>query len=517
MGKRWILLLIVLCGFVFYGANISGTSIYVLDEAKNAGCAMEMTQRGDWIVPTFNNELRTDKPPLHYYFMRMAYGLFGVNSFSARIFSVVMGVVLLVVIYLFVSSLSSSAAGVWSVLTMVVSIQLSVQFHLAVPDPYLIFFLSSGLFSFYYGYKSNQQIFLFLSYASIGLATLAKGPVAIVFAGLTGLLFILTQERFSLNMLKRIKILHGIIIFLLVVLPWYVLVGVKTNGAWLEGFFIQHNVGRFTNTMEGHGGFPLSSLVIVLVALLPFSFFTPQAIHWAWKNRKSESHLYFCLIAMMVVVVFFAFSRTILPSYPEPAVPFLAVLLGCYFAHVLKDNLLPRYWKISAWVYVIIAASMPFAAWIALDNDVALHHLSTLAGYFLLFPVGAVTGIIMLYNDQFRNALIVYAASTGVFLILFFYVVFPKIDQLNPVTNGLKEMEMNTPVYYYKNFNPAFVFGMKQSIQKISAEERSLAMPVYVITQKRFLPDFQTRDYELIHEGQDLFESNRSIVIKLMP
>lgn len=77
--------------FVLMVSNIWGISIFSLDEAKNASCAREMLERGDLIVPTFNYELRTDKPPLHYYFMMIAYKLFGVNEFSARFFSSLFG------------------------------------------------------------------------------------------------------------------------------------------------------------------------------------------------------------------------------------------------------------------------------------------------------------------------------------------------------------------------------------------------------------------------------------------
>src|SRR6478752_9922944 len=98
MNKNLLILLAV--SVVVFFANIGGTSIYVLDEAKNAGCAMEMYQRGDWVVPTFNGVLRTDKPPLHYYFMKVAYGIFGINSFSARVFSSLMGIFTVLSVFL---------------------------------------------------------------------------------------------------------------------------------------------------------------------------------------------------------------------------------------------------------------------------------------------------------------------------------------------------------------------------------------------------------------------------------
>ena len=62
------------------------------DEPKNAECGREMFVRGDWLVPTFNEELRTDKPILVYWFMLTSYHVFGVSEFAARFWSAALGV-----------------------------------------------------------------------------------------------------------------------------------------------------------------------------------------------------------------------------------------------------------------------------------------------------------------------------------------------------------------------------------------------------------------------------------------
>ena len=49
--------------------NLGTARLWDEDEPKNATCASEMLARGDWIVPTFNGELRTDKPILLYWCM----------------------------------------------------------------------------------------------------------------------------------------------------------------------------------------------------------------------------------------------------------------------------------------------------------------------------------------------------------------------------------------------------------------------------------------------------------------
>src|ERR1700746_3686791 len=54
------------------------------DEPRFAEASREMIQRGDYVVPYFNNQLRLDKPPLTYWAQTASYRIFGENDFAAR-------------------------------------------------------------------------------------------------------------------------------------------------------------------------------------------------------------------------------------------------------------------------------------------------------------------------------------------------------------------------------------------------------------------------------------------------
>ncbi len=139
----WILF-VALCAILL--VRLGATPIYILDEVKNAQCAREMLQRGDLIVPTFNGELRVDKPPLHYFFMMASYKIFGVNEFAARFFSVIMGLLTILVTYKFTKRLFNPFAAFCACLVLATSTQFLFEFRLSVPDPYLIFFITLALF-----------------------------------------------------------------------------------------------------------------------------------------------------------------------------------------------------------------------------------------------------------------------------------------------------------------------------------------------------------------------------------
>src|ERR1043166_2054327 len=65
--------------------NLGGPSLWDIDEGNNAEAAREMLESDNWVVPTFNGQLRVDKPALLYWLQLGAYKIFGVNEFAARL------------------------------------------------------------------------------------------------------------------------------------------------------------------------------------------------------------------------------------------------------------------------------------------------------------------------------------------------------------------------------------------------------------------------------------------------
>ncbi len=100
-NPRLVFWIIFLLAVILYFGCLGATPIYILDEAKNAQCAREMYENGNWVVPVFNGVLRTDKPPLHYWFMGLGYALFGINEFAARFFSATAGVATVIILFFF--------------------------------------------------------------------------------------------------------------------------------------------------------------------------------------------------------------------------------------------------------------------------------------------------------------------------------------------------------------------------------------------------------------------------------
>ncbi|MEQ9098991.1 MAG: glycosyltransferase family 39 protein [Imperialibacter sp.] len=516
-NRLWV---IVMAGLLSYGWNFWGTSIYFLDEAKNAQCAAEMLETGDFFVPRFNGQFH-DKPVLQYVFMMGAYQVFGINSFSARLFSVLFGVLMLVVVFQFVKKLLNEKVAFYAALILAASLQMSWQFRMAAPDPYLLFLLTLGMLSFFYGYQTHKSTYLYVFYLCIGLGFVTKGPIAYALPGLSVVVFLLLNRDFSWQRIVSLRAFEGIVLSLALGLPWYVGTGLATNWEWPEYFFITHNISRYTNTFEGHHGFPFDGVVIVIAALLPLSVFLPQAFFVGWKERKQQPFLLFSISVFIAVIGFFFFSQTVLPSYPAPCMPFVAVLLGYFLAKLEEEKSWHRFRPIlNAFVYLIISIALPVAAWIAFHKVPELKQLSP--GYSLVFVIaslGGVLGLWFIHQKKMSSAFYSYTASFVVLLMLVFQFPMPALDRLNPVTNSLALIESyNKPIVHYRRINPAYVFNLHRIVPDLHNEEelddfiREHGSVIVISAEKEWRAVKRT-DMKQVFEGRYLFEPPKVIVM----
>ena len=115
------------------------------DEPKNAECAREMLEAGNWTVPQFNYELRTDKPILLYWLMLAAYQVGGVSEFTARFWSAALAVGTTLLTYHLGRRLYGGSVGLWSGLAMATCLMFAVSGRAATPDSTLIFCITLTL------------------------------------------------------------------------------------------------------------------------------------------------------------------------------------------------------------------------------------------------------------------------------------------------------------------------------------------------------------------------------------
>ena len=513
-NQKYFWLLLGLSAMLLF-PGLGKTPLWIYDEVRNAECAREMYERGDWIVPTFNGGLRTLKPPLHYYFMFGGFKIFGVTEWGARFFSAVFGVSTILITYFFVKKYTSERQAFITSLVLLASSHFLFEFRMSVPDPYLIFLNTASLFTAYAFFNPDRNrekkfYWLLICAVTMGLGTLAKGPVAIALPGGAIFIWLIWEKR-----LKEIfswKILLAGIIMFAVAIPWYLLVDKETNGAWTNGFFLQHNFGRFSEPMEGHGGPFIIVPLIVLLGLLPASIFIGESFK-KFKTRFSDPFLRLAFSVAAIFIVFYSVSSTKLPNYAMPCYVFVAILLGHSINKAWEENKAKIYPFI---ILVIINIALPVAGYIGIKKEVNTSGMENLAGFLLLLTAAAAFAFYFMLRKDFRKAAMSVFVLYSLFHILMFNLLYPAIYKQNPMSMTIDNVKQYENVVSYQIFHPSYTYYLPQRVPvfknldslKIYLHDHKAA----IISRKNFADELRSIGLKEESSVHDLFEGNTTVI-----
>lgn len=511
-GSYWFLLFLAA---LLFGSGLGSAPIYILDEAKNAQCAREMLQRHDYIVPLFNGELRTDKPVFHYWMMIIAYRFFGVTAYAARFFSAVAGVFLISYTYRFTRILYDRRTAFWTGILLLAALHLSLEMHFAVPDPYFIFFVTAAVYEYYLFSHLHQRKHMLLAYVWIGFGVLSKGPAAILLPGGIAFFHLLFTKQLNWQRIRQFRPITGLLIIAAIAAPWFILVHLKTEGLFTQGFFLEHNINRFTKIKEGHGGFFMLTIVFVVAGLLPFAVWLLPALVNIVKKKLYRRHDFFVLLAGGFIVLFFTISRTKLPNYTIPAYPFLAILLARYWLHLQSK---PVNEKLQWLIYMALMFLLPVGVYVAIVIEPAISTHGAIALLFLLLPAGAFAGKWLWQQRYIWSSRIAVAASFMITILLFNLAAYPQIYRNNPVQKALAITGGGKEFVAFRSYNPGFNFYVDKIIPVI---HDSLTLKnyldhhpgAYVLTRKDELPAMGQQSLRIISETKDIFETPVTVVL----
>ena len=305
----------------FYGLGSIG--LVGPDEPRYAAIAREMLITRDYITPRLYGIPWFEKPPLMYWLAALGYKLFGISEAGARFPSALSATVCVFLIYWCGRKLWDGAVGFLAALVVATSIGSFVFARAASMDMLLTTCLTAALVFFLFAYNDatpRRRMWFCAFYASLGLGILAKGPVALVLPALSLAGFILLRGRWHE---WRECYPAGLWITIAIAAPWYVFCTILNGRAFLEIFFLNHNVERFISTTYGHDRPFFFFFPVLLLLTFPWTFLL---ISVARRKFGRNDHLLLWWAA--VPFVFFSFSESKLPGYILPMVPPFALLMG---------------------------------------------------------------------------------------------------------------------------------------------------------------------------------------------
>jgi 4-amino-4-deoxy-L-arabinose transferase-like glycosyltransferase len=303
------------------------------DEGRYAEIAREMAVSGDWLTPRLNGIKYFEKPPLQYWVTAAAFRAFETDQWTARLAPAVAGFATIVVVGFTAAALAGPVAGAYAALALAGCVWQVGMAHFVTLDALLSFLLAAALCSFLLANRdglprASVRAWMLAAWAGIALATLTKGPVALVIPGATLVLYTLaTGDR---GPWRRLHPLPGLALFFAIAAPWFVAVSLANPG-FAEFFFIHEHVTRFLTTEHKRAGGWWYFIPLFAAGVLPWLSVAPWTWRASWRERAAPNGFRwqaFCLAWAAFVFVFFSLSGSKLPSYILPMFPALMLVLG---------------------------------------------------------------------------------------------------------------------------------------------------------------------------------------------
>ncbi|GHG94306.1 ArnT family glycosyltransferase [Pseudodonghicola xiamenensis] len=301
------------------------------DETRFAQASRQMVESGDYIDIRLGEGTRYKKPVGIYWLQAAAVQLVGVNHdqeiWVYRLPSLVMAVAAVMLTYLIALSLVGAQSALLAALLMAVCFVLGGEARLAKTDAtLLVTILAAQLVLARLHMRGAEALrggWPWLFWGAMGVSMLIKGPIGPMVVGLT--LLALIAIRRGVSWLAPLRWGWGILLFLLIVLPWYVAITVKSGDAFWAEALGRDLIGKIGEGQESHGA-PFGSYALaVWFTFWPASILLPFGLWYGWLARR-EAAVLFCLAWIIPSWLVFEIAATKLIHYVLPLFPALAIL-----------------------------------------------------------------------------------------------------------------------------------------------------------------------------------------------
>jgi len=352
-----ILLLLLIYALLWFG-TLNYRHLIPSDEGRYAEMAREMLVTGDWVTPRYNGYKYFEKPPLQVWATAITFQVFGIGDWQARLWSALTGFLTILAIGFTGTRIYNARAGWLAAVVLASSPMWVISGHFNSLDMGLSAFLVAALCSLLFAQttdnKSSSRNWMWICWVFMALATLSKGVIGAAIPAMV--LIAYSISTWDWKIWTRLRLLSGLILFLLITAPWFVLVA-QRNPEFLEFFFIHEHLQRFTQDAHSRTGPIYYFVPLLLIGILPWALQIPGSIAQAWQERRREFSSGWLLVCWSVMIfAFFSVSHSKLPGYIIPIFPALALLIGNRLDHLLgHTNSMAMSWKMQTLGFALLA------------------------------------------------------------------------------------------------------------------------------------------------------------------
>jgi len=439
------------------------------NEARRMIVVQEMLTRHNWLIPTINNEIYIEKPPLFYWLAIPFVLLFrSTAEWVIRLPSALSAFALTWLLFFHVRRYFDRWSALFSALLLTTSFYFSESARVAELPMVLTACCCCALLFYFDCLQNNEKKrYLYLAYIFMGLAFLTKGPVSLIFILCPILVFgFFPKNRHAI---KGLIFLPGWTVFILIAFPWYLYVIFSLGKGPLEGVIQRDIFHKIVGTSDSA---PFYQYILVLIGsfspwVLVLFHRTKSQFKRLFTERDTAYFAFSFTVPMIIMSLFSAReSNYIVPVLPVTAV-FIGIWVKDYFNHIYKAGRHKLFRRL-AWGIVL----------------------------FMAFP--------FLYYAMVQPRIKKY-----------------KFEAFQPIISKIHEAPQDTPVYSYKQLYYQLIYYYGQPIPNIDMQKInnmiSARKSFLLIVQDRYWGQLNGLDFRVLIEYRPFINKHRSVRMLAFP
>lgn len=448
---------------LLYFAFLGSRPLFVPDEGRYAEIAREMVESSNYVTPYLNGIKYFEKPILFYWLEAGMIKLGGLNLWSIRSINALLALFTIIATYSTFRVLFNRRVALLSSIILGTSLLYVTMAHMISLDLPVTCFISLSLYSYLLTTQSKnwpaRRTLLWLSAAFAALAVLTKGLIGIVFPILIISSWLLYRR--DCRGLKELFLPSSMLIFLIIVAPWHILVGLY-NPEFYYYYFIEQHFLRYATIDVGHYQPAWYFIPVLMCGFFPWIVFLPQAIYNAVKLKMNDPYKSFFVLWAGIIFIFFSFSNSKLIPYILPVLPPLAALVAIYIIDESNNPKKLRFAFLIFWLGAILLAMG--SVYISLTiSPQAKYYFYAIA--IILFCGASISFFI--FKKRLAFALTAMSA-TIIFSMILFFAGFSVLDNRSILPLATKINNTNDEVITYNQYYQDLPFYLKRKVSVLN-------------------------------------------------
>ena len=529
-------LILVIIGALLFLPFLNHVHLFDCDEINFAESAREMLLTHNFRMVQMNFQPLYEEPPLFIWLQAFSMSYFGVNEFAARLPNAICGIATLLVVFNVGRYVFKSQLGVLWAMMFCCSILPHLYFKSAIIDPLFNLFIFLGVFFLFKlsvqndfenqkMQKRNRRWNLIFSALFIGLATLTKGPVAILIAVLTASTYFFVNRG-------KLKIELGEMflwwVMVAVVIIFWLSFEIHANGLKFIDEFITYQIGLYRSEDMRDVRSIFYHPILLLIGVFPAS----ALIYDAFKRNGHDvtTQVFFkrwMIYLLCVVLVVFSVVKTKVVHYSSLCY-FPITFLAGYYLNYLFDGKMKWTWRQTVpllTIAVLITVSLTGGIFLIQRPDVFVNYVKDDFAkeilkakvywsnydirFGIIYLISIVISILMMQTKQVKWGAYILIISSALFISTMMTFVVPRLEKYSQAALiEFLESKANEPCRIETDGFKSYAHYFYASKPFPSPADTS--KPLYVVTKCTKVEEVKSHNSKLV----ELYRKNGWVFFK---